>query len=191
MGEHLGEIDPKTGRQAVYDYTKIVHCLQPATTSTSPGCAGSHATCSCNCAGCNGRTWRDVAGVATENETIAVRTNVLRAWAMRAKSAQIALDLSKDPEDVAIRAGQLQDLAEEILRVVDPSAGGAVGAAVLHLRAVYSSSPCCILCGTLLETIDEWTPDLREHAASPRRCSPGAMSFAPKPPQGARSDRSF
>jgi hypothetical protein len=51
-------------------------------------------------------------------ETIAVPTHRLRAWAERAKSAQIALDLSKAPEDVAIRAGQLQDLAEDLLRVV-------------------------------------------------------------------------
>ena len=49
---------------------------------------------------------------------VIVRTEVLRGWAERAKSAQIALDLSKKHEDVAIRARQLQDLAEDILRVI-------------------------------------------------------------------------
>ncbi len=58
MTERRGEIDPKTGRQAVYDDEKIVHCLRPATTSTSPGCEIS-GRCTCNCADCNGRTWRD------------------------------------------------------------------------------------------------------------------------------------
>ena len=44
-------------RQAVYDYT-IVHCLQSASTSTSPGCQGQ-GRCTCNCNGCNGRRWVD------------------------------------------------------------------------------------------------------------------------------------
>jgi hypothetical protein len=48
------------------------------------------------------------------SDMIAVHATRLRGWAERAKSAQVALDLSKDPEDVAIRAGQLQDLAEDI-----------------------------------------------------------------------------
>jgi hypothetical protein len=52
-------------------------------------------------------------------DIIAVHATRLRGWAERAKSAQVALDLSKDPEVVAIRAGQLQDLAEDILRVVE------------------------------------------------------------------------
>lgn len=43
----------------------------------------------------------------------------IRTWAERAKSVQIALDLSKDPEDIAIRAGQLQDLSEEMFRVAE------------------------------------------------------------------------
>lgn len=58
MTERRGEIDPKTGRQAVYDDEKIVHCLRPGTTSMSPGCEVS-GRCTCNCADCNGRTWRD------------------------------------------------------------------------------------------------------------------------------------
>ena len=41
----------------------------------------------------------------------------LEGWAERARCAQIALDLAKDPESVAIRAGQLLDLAEDIERV--------------------------------------------------------------------------
>jgi hypothetical protein len=44
-------------RRAVYDDTKIVHCLRPSTVSTSPGCNGSARGCSCGCDGCNGRTW--------------------------------------------------------------------------------------------------------------------------------------
>jgi hypothetical protein len=37
----------------------IQHCLQPATTSTSPGCKGFEG-CSCNCDPCNGRRWEAV-----------------------------------------------------------------------------------------------------------------------------------
>jgi hypothetical protein len=50
---------------------------------------------------------------------IVVREETLCGWAERAKCAQIALDLSKDAESVAIRAGQLQDLSEDILRVAE------------------------------------------------------------------------
>jgi hypothetical protein len=49
---------PRTRREAVYDYSKIVHCMRPPSTSTSSGCRdGTHAGCSCECDGCNGRTW--------------------------------------------------------------------------------------------------------------------------------------
>jgi hypothetical protein len=41
-----------------------------------------------------------------------------RVWAERAKCAQIALDLGSTREEIAIRAGQLQDLSEEILREI-------------------------------------------------------------------------
>jgi hypothetical protein len=42
-------------RVAVYDYDTIVHCLQPPTTPTSPGCHGYW--CTCDCDSCNGRKW--------------------------------------------------------------------------------------------------------------------------------------
>lgn len=48
-------------REAVYDYSTVVHCMQPATTSTSPGCRdGTNRGCTCECDGCNGRKWVDV-----------------------------------------------------------------------------------------------------------------------------------
>lgn len=47
-----------------------------------------------------------------------VLSDKLRGWAERARSAQVALDLCKDPESVAIRAGQLLDLAEDIERAL-------------------------------------------------------------------------
>jgi hypothetical protein len=49
------EVDLMT-RRATNDFTKIVHCLRPASTSTSPGCLGG-GRCSCYCDGCNGRQW--------------------------------------------------------------------------------------------------------------------------------------
>jgi len=66
-----------------------------------------------------GEHWEEPKYVSKEEREITVHASALRGWAERAKSAQVALDLSKAPEDVAIRAGQLQDLAESILRVVD------------------------------------------------------------------------
>jgi len=46
---------------ARYDFRKLVHCMRPATTSTSPGCQdGTNRGCTCNCDGCNGRVWVDV-----------------------------------------------------------------------------------------------------------------------------------
>jgi len=68
-----------------------VHC-------DGPDCGGP-LSCNCVCAACN-------------------LQSRMRTWATRARSAQIALDLSKDPEDVAIRAGQLLDLAEDIERTM-------------------------------------------------------------------------
>jgi hypothetical protein len=53
----------------------------------------------------------------TVNERV-VLADKLRGWAERARSAQVVLDLSKDPESVAIRAGQLLDLAEDIERAL-------------------------------------------------------------------------
>lgn len=38
----------------------------------------------------------------------------LHSWGERARCAQVALDLSKDPESVAIQAGQLLDLTEDM-----------------------------------------------------------------------------
>jgi hypothetical protein len=50
--------DVKKSRRAIYDFSSIVHCHQPATTSTSPGCQGQ-GRCTCNCNSCNGRKWVD------------------------------------------------------------------------------------------------------------------------------------
>lgn len=58
MTDHATTTHARPRRKAVYDFTKIVHCHQPASTSTSPGCAGQ-GRCSCECGGCNGRTWVD------------------------------------------------------------------------------------------------------------------------------------
>lgn len=63
-------------------------------------CSGSDG-CDCTCGGCS----------------LDVLLRCVRNWQNRIENARIALDLSKDPEDVAVRAGQLQDLAQDMDRV--------------------------------------------------------------------------
>jgi hypothetical protein len=49
--------DLGTKRTAVFDDATIAHCLRPPTTSTSPGCPSARGFCTCECDGCNGRSW--------------------------------------------------------------------------------------------------------------------------------------
>lgn len=54
----------------------------------------------------------------------------------------------------------------------------------LHLRAVYTESASCILCGEQIGPTDNWTPNIQEHSASPLRCKDGAswLNLAAKAP---------
>jgi hypothetical protein len=67
-----------------------------------------------------GRLYRlDRVAAVLDGDLRVVSADRARIWAERAKSAQLALDLhGADRERVAVCAGQLQDLSEEILAEV-------------------------------------------------------------------------
>jgi hypothetical protein len=89
----------------------IQHCLQPATTSTSPGCKGFEG-CSCNCDPCNGRRWEAVRP-DPDLSVLPVPADVVPPVEAWAKRSELVAKLEEVEGRIKELEGRLQDLERE------------------------------------------------------------------------------